>query len=550
MRRFVLPLSCVVLAIAFLLPLPFASNSMVMQSKSEKLRVVLAGKKTTTADISALVRDGVRFFAIDEFASKLALKLAYDNAREKMEILLPNSRIKLSARNPFIVVADAKGASVQDVFQLQHDVVQTTNSYFVPAAEFIPLFSRMLNREMILDAKKNMLTVTAKQYSSDVKPTAATPAAKQPAHPVSYDLRGLAIDERKNGTLVRIRSAKPIADFESSQTDNHEVLLTLKHTTADAADLMQTPLVGDVKKLTLTQKGSDVAIQMNVAPEVESHDVLRDSQSNDLLLVLYRAASVDSIYSAEQRTKKQTLDRKRAKWSLDAIVIDAGHGGKDPGTIGVAGTKEKNVTLGIALKLGKLIADKMKDVKVIYTRKTDTFIELYRRGQIANEEAGKLFISIHCNATEKKPSSAKGFEVYLLRPGKSDDAVRVAELENSVIKFEKDFEKRYAKLTTENFILINMAQSAFVKYSELFAEQLHLKAKSHSTMKSNGVKQAGFYVLVGASMPSVLIETGFLSNKDEEKYLASAEGQSSMAQMIFESIVKYSKEYERSLGSE
>lgn len=523
---------------------------MVMQSKSEKLRVVLAGKKTTTADISALVRDGVRFFAIDEFASKLALKLAYDNAREKMEILLPNSRIKLSARNPFIVVADAKGASVQDVFQLQHDVVQTTNSYFVPAAEFIPLFSRMLNREMILDAKKNMLTVTAKQYSSDVKPTAATPAAKQPAHPVSYDLRGLAIDERKNGTLVRIRSAKPIADFESSQTDNHEVLLTLKHTTADAADLMQTPLVGDVKKLTLTQKGSDVAIQMNVAPEVESHDVLRDSQSNDLLLVLYRAASVDSIYSAEQRTKKQTLDRKRAKWSLDAIVIDAGHGGKDPGTIGVAGTKEKNVTLGIALKLGKLIADKMKDVKVIYTRKTDTFIELYRRGQIANEEAGKLFISIHCNATEKKPSSAKGFEVYLLRPGKSDDAVRVAELENSVIKFEKDFEKRYAKLTTENFILINMAQSAFVKYSELFAEQLHLKAKSHSTMKSNGVKQAGFYVLVGASMPSVLIETGFLSNKDEEKYLASAEGQSSMAQMIFESIVKYSKEYERSLGSE
>src|SRR5437016_14273254 len=121
---------------------------------------------------------------------------------------------------------------------------------------------------------------------------------------------------------------------------------------------------------------------------------------------------------------------------LDVIVLDAGHGGKDAGAIGTNGYMEKQATLAIIRKLGKLIEKEMPGVKVVYTRKDDTFIELYRRGEIANEHKGKLFISIHCNSTPQKPSHASGFTTYILRPGKTDAAIHVASRENAVIKYE------------------------------------------------------------------------------------------------------------------
>ncbi len=241
--------------------------------------------------------------------------------------------------------------------------------------------------------------------------------------------------------------------------------------------------------------------------------------------------------------------KEKAKWDFNVIVIDAGHGGKDSGTLGVDGIKEKDVNLGIALKLGKEIAEKMKDVKVVYTRKTDKFIELYRRGQIANEANGNLFISIHCNATPKKPSDANGSEVYLLRPGRTKEAISIAERENSVISYE-DNPKRYQKLTDENFILVSMAQSAYMRYSEKFADLVNKEFGKDTGIEPRGVKQAGFYVLVGASMPSVLVEAGFLSNRKDAHYLASAKGQASIANAIFDAIKKFREVYEKNIEAE
>ncbi len=255
-----------------------------------------------------------------------------------------------------------------------------------------------------------------------------------------------------------------------------------------------------------------------------------------------RESTVQEKRSAASRGRDE-----RKRWALDCIVLDAGHGGHDPGAIGVAGTREKVITLGIATRLGALVEGGMPGVKVVYTRKDDRFIELYRRGQIANAAQGKLFISIHCNSTEQKPSTAHGFEVYLLRPGRTEEAVRIAEVENAVVKKEKDYEKRYQKLTDEAFIIISMAQSAYMKHSERFAELLHLAAKRSPKLASKGVKQAGFYVLVGASMPSVLVEAGFLSNRKEEAFLASKAGQDHLAQLIYDAIVVFAKEYEKSL---
>jgi N-acetylmuramoyl-L-alanine amidase len=237
---------------------------------------------------------------------------------------------------------------------------------------------------------------------------------------------------------------------------------------------------------------------------------------------------------------------KSDRWNFDVVVIDAGHGGKDAGAIGINGTREKDINLKIALKLGKLIEQEMPELKVIYTRKNDTFVELYKRGKIANENDGKLFISIHCNSTQKKKSDASGFEVYLLRPGKTQDAIEIAETENAVIKYEAD-PQRYQKLTDENFILVSMAHSSYLKYSEKFAELLHNQITDESKIYSRGVKQAGFYVLVGASMPSVLIESGFLSNKKDVTYLTSSKGQSEIAAAIFSAVKAYKVYYEKAL---
>jgi N-acetylmuramoyl-L-alanine amidase len=241
------------------------------------------------------------------------------------------------------------------------------------------------------------------------------------------------------------------------------------------------------------------------------------------------------------------LDTEREKWKLDVIVLDAGHGGYDPGTIGVTGVKEKTVALGIVLKLGALITRNLKGVNVVYTRKDDHFVELDRRGKIANEAGGKLFISVHCNSLPRKPSRTRGFEVYLLRPGRSEEAIAIAERENSVIEMEPGYEEKYQQLTEENFILVAMAQSAHVKASEVFADLAQKEIESRTGIPNRGVKQAGFYVLVGAAMPNVLVESAYLSNREDERFLKSESGQQKIAESLFRAVRQYKEEYEKLL---
>jgi N-acetylmuramoyl-L-alanine amidase len=249
----------------------------------------------------------------------------------------------------------------------------------------------------------------------------------------------------------------------------------------------------------------------------------------------------------KERENPPRLDTERDKWKLDVIVLDAGHGGYDPGTIGVTGLKEKTVALGIVLKLGELITANLEGVDVVYTRKDDRFVELDRRGKIANEAGGKLFISVHCNAMPRKPSKTRGFEVYLLRPGRTEEAIAIAERENSVIEMEKGYEEKYQQLTEENFILVAMAQSAHVKASEVFADLAQKEIESRTGIPNRGVKQAGFLVLVGAAMPNVLVESAYLSNREDERLLRSDAGQQKIAEALFRAVREYKEEYEKLL---
>ena len=229
------------------------------------------------------------------------------------------------------------------------------------------------------------------------------------------------------------------------------------------------------------------------------------------------------------------LNKEKKKWQFDTIIIDPGHGGKDPGSIGYKGTKEKDIVLDVSKRLARKIQKNLR-VKTILTRDEDVFIRLQDRTKFANTNEGDLFISIHVNSNEsKKPY---GFETYLLKPGRNQEAINVALRENSVIELEGN---KFEKLTDEQLIQATIAQSGFVQYSEKFAALVQEEIDKRVQSRNRGVKQAGFYVLMGASMPNVLIELGYISNPNEEKKLNSSSYRDMLATSIYYAIVKYQK---------
>ncbi len=357
----------------------------------------------------------------------------------------------------------------------------------------------------------------------------------------NFDLYDFVIEEKSNGYILRIRSKKQIKSVSKNLSGNF-LYIRIPNSTIDTDRFNIELNSGIISSINSIQNGNNADLKITLRDKIQSQEIVSEKKTNDILLLLHVSPEVIKKIKEESKKKNEV---KQKNSNFDVIVIDAGHGGRDPGAIGYRGTKEKDVNLGIALKLGKLIEEKLKDVKVIYTRKDDTFIELYRRGQIANENNGKLFISIHCNSSDERPGTSKGFEVYLLRPGRTEDAIRIAEKENSVIKLEEGYQERYKYLSDENFILTAMASTANVKHSEKFAEILADKFGRSLPLKNNGVKQAGFYVLVGASMPSVLIETGYINHPEDELYLRSANGQQQIAEAIFKAIVEYKNYYEK-----
>jgi N-acetylmuramoyl-L-alanine amidase len=227
------------------------------------------------------------------------------------------------------------------------------------------------------------------------------------------------------------------------------------------------------------------------------------------------------------------------KTAIRTVVIDAGHGGKDPGCSGVK-AKEKHVALSIALKLGKYISDNYPSIKVIYTRKTDVFIELHERAKIANRNKADLFISIHCNANSN--TQPYGTETYVMGLHKSTDNLGTAKRENASILLEENYDTHYDGFdpnSAESHIMFSLFQNAFLHQSIAFASGIQTQFKEKAKRRSRGVHQAGFLVLYRTTMPSVLVETGFLTNRTEEKYLASEAGQTYIASAIYRAFKEY-----------
>lgn len=233
-------------------------------------------------------------------------------------------------------------------------------------------------------------------------------------------------------------------------------------------------------------------------------------------------------------------------WGKDfVVVIDAGHGGHDPGAIGKI-SKEKNINLNVALKLGNLIKKNCDDVKVIYTRSRDVFIPLDRRAEIANNAKADLFISVHTNALAKN-RTAKGASTWTLGLAKSDANLEVAKRENSVILYESDYQTRYAGFnpnSAESYIIFEFMQDKYMEQSVHLASLVQKQFRHTCKRVDRGVHQAGFLVLKASAMPSILVELGFISTPEEERYLNSEAGANTMAKGIYHAFLNYKREQE------
>lgn len=235
-------------------------------------------------------------------------------------------------------------------------------------------------------------------------------------------------------------------------------------------------------------------------------------------------------------------DRGEKSW---VVVIDPGHGGKDPGAVG-SFSYEKNITLALALKTGEYIEKNLKNVRVVYTRKSDVFVGLDKRADIANKNKADLFISIHVNRAPSK--SIRGTETYIMGLHKDRENLEVAMKENEVILLENDYSTKYENFdpkSPESYIMFTLMQNTFQKQSTDLASRIQTQFKERVSRIDRGVKQAGFWVLFMTTMPSVLTEIGFISNISEERYLNSKEGQEFLASALYRACREYVDNIER-----
>jgi len=441
------------------------------------------------------------YISTRDLARVLSSKLYINSERQKIVLYLRNNRIKLSAETSFVTINET-------IYQLTHYTIGTNDDIYIPAESFFSILQMSVLPGIDYNPLKQLLEINI----------------------IEFNITGLHIEEKANGTIIRIKTNKNFGDGNISafKHDNGWFYLTVKGGVVDSTEVIRTDTRGVIRKVVPDQFGESVQLAFQLRSKIEGFEYYQSNEQNEIVVTLRTPLSKSAARIKEVKNR----------WKLDTIVLDAGHGGKDGGTVGKYGVKEKNITLDIAKKIGNLII-KNTHIKVIYTREEDVFIPLWKRTKIANENNGKLFISIHANASPNR--NIKGFETYLLRPGKTNDAIEVASRENSVIKLEDQQKNIY---TGENLIIASMAQSTFMKESEEFAGRIQTELSTRINSKNRGVKQAGFYVLIGASMPNVLIEVGFLSNPIEEKKLKKNTYRQQIAEAIYGAILQFKKSKE------
>ena len=480
-------------------------NKMMMKIILFNFLILFSFSFSQTANISKTKLYNVnenKYISALEYAAAQKIRTIFYEKKEKLELRFQNHKLTISPHSSFIQIND-------NIYHMSLPVIFDGNDFFIPVEPFFNITNNIGMPRALIDSSEKYIIMDSPKYN----------------------LLGVSIINKVNGTAIIIKTNKHFVEsnIAASLTSAGWLNLTIVGGQLDSLNIMEVKLKKPIVRIRNIQSAESAQISFLLKSKIDDFNI--ETHKNNISVFLRNSINQNANKIREIRTK----------WLLDTIVIDAGHGGKDAGAVGINGLQEKTVNLDIARKLGKLI-EKNLDIKVIYTRKEDVFIPLWERTKIANDSGGKLFISIHANSAHKN-KQVRGFETYLLRPGKTQDAIEVAQRENDVIKMEENRHK-YEKLSNDKLILYTMAQSSFMKESEFLASEVQKELDKVLTSPNRGVKQAGFHVLVGASMPNILIESGFLSNKSEAQLLGKSRYRQKIAEAIFSALVNFKDKYE------
>lgn len=384
-------------------------------------------------------------------------------------------------------------------------------------------------------------------------------------------LERISWSERSDGEgyVVRLHMSSAPEDFRIWQTSAEHTQLAVFQENIDIQEVNLPDASPPFKSFEISTIPDGIGVDIHLEPDVYVlADVYLDANGKDVLVNLEDSYDfevevlTDGISPVEWNqvaegdtapddTEVDTVQRGQAieddviqefeafqqdGLDLNTVVIDAGHGGRDPGATGPGGTREKDVALSVAKKLGGYIEEHLPEINVVYTREDDSFVGLEERGSIANEAEGDLFISLHANASSNR--RAQGTEVYFLGQAKTEEALEVMKRENRVVRFE-DEDERSEELSEQQLLIYELTNSGYLASSEVFSGKIDRQFSERARRISRGVKQAPFIVLYHASMPAVLVEMGFISNPQEEQFLKSEYGQAIIASAIFRSVRAY-----------
>ena len=385
-----------------------------------------------------------------------------------------------------------------------------------------------------------------------------------PTASAQTELNRISAVERSdgNGFVVRHHLSQAVDSFSVFQPRKDLIQMVLYAQDLDTTDFRHPDPHSAFKEFNLFNITNGFAVDIHLQEDVHfTSSAYHDQNGRDLLLALTNTDPanltdlteemdpIDWELHTEQQDDEGDLfgdEGPRMGSTFDVVVLDAGHGGKDPGSIGVGGVREKDIALAVTMKVGEYIEQNIPDLKVVYTRTEDEFVELAERGRIANQHNGDLFVSIHANSFSHqniaRQQQANGAEVYILGMARSQSAIDVMKRENAALMYENGDTEQ---LTEEELLIYELTNAGNMSTSERIAGKVENQFRERAQRRSRGVKQAGFQVLYEASMPGVLIELGFLSNPNEAQYLSTEYGQAIVASAIFRSIRDFKEEYDR-----
>ncbi|HDL17989.1 MAG TPA: hypothetical protein ENH29_02940 [Bacteroidetes bacterium] len=477
--------------------------------------MVTSGNGKYFSSLSSRLYKGIDFVPVRELADLLEARTYYNDLAKKIVVYLGNHKVKVTALNPFIMIDNA-------FFQMPISTDFDENGIWVPLNYFIDLIS--------------VYSPIPISYNTD---THTLSLVKE-----GVNILAVNVEEKVNGTLIRIATLRKF-DLPNLAVRLSQgwMYVDIYGGRIDSTRLRSNRSVGIIRKLVPIQFEESAQLSFHLKKPVEKEDISISSSSNEILVSVRTSKKIPDNMIID-------LEQERKKWLIDKIIIDPGHGGKDPGTIGYGRLKEKDVVLDVGKRLKKLLQKKLH-VDVLMTRDSDRFVELRERSAFANRNGGKLFVSIHANAVKNNYSrSAKGVETYCLGLARTESDRAIAEKENSVIKYEDSWSETYANFSDENYILLAMAQNSFNQESHELAAAVQKELPRALNTKNRGVKQSNLIVLIGTSMPKILVEVGFISNPSEAKKLRTKKYRQKVAEKIFAGIKTFKESSERAvLGS-